>query len=394
MPSLDPAHSANAYFDNNATTPIDSRVVDAMLPWLRSHHGNPSSAHSFGRAAREAVERAREQVLAAIGGRSSRRGGNLIFLSSGTEANNAVLLARAEASGFRGRVVFSSLEHASVRMRARQLEKAGIDSAEVRPNGQGVATAERFDQEIDSRACLVCLMLANNEIGTIQPVAAVADLAHAAGAPLLCDAVQALGKIPVDAEALGVDYLVIGGHKFHGPTGVAALYLAPGAEIQPLLLGAGQESGLRASTENVPAIVGLGEACAIAHAELAARHAQLLALRERFEQGLSRFEGVVVHGAEVARLPHTSHVAFSGLIAHELMLWLDGQGFAVSTGAACHSGKPQASWTCLQMGLSEAESLASLRISFGLGNREEEIDGLLAALEQGLPRLRQAYAAR
>ena len=392
MISSTPHDDAGAYFDNNATTPLDPRVTEAMLPWLQGRHGNPSSAHGFGRAARAAVERARGQVLAALGGDSGQEArGELVFLSSGTEANNAVLLARAEASRFAGRVVFSSLEHASIRMRARQLESAGIEATEIQPDSQGVAQAQSFAAAINARTCLVCLMLANNEIGTLQPVAEVANLAHAAGAPLLCDAVQAVGKIAVDVRALGADYLVVGGHKFHGPNGVAALYMAPGAELRPLLLGAGQERGLRSSTENVPAIVGLGEACALASQDLAARHARLLALRERFEEGLRRFDAVIVHGTAAPRLPHTSHVAFLGLLAHDLMMWLDGRGFAVSTGAACHSGKPQASWACLQMGMPEAEALASLRISFGLGNTTEEIDRLLAALAEGIPLLRRAH---
>lgn len=377
-----------AYFDNNATTPLDPRVADAMLPWLREQHGNPSSAHGFGRAARAAVDRAREQVLASIGA----AGGDLVFLSSGTEANNAVLLDRAAASGFRGRIVYSSLEHASIRSRAEQLEGAGIAATEVRPDSQGVASAESFAAAIDARTCLACLMLANNEIGTLQPVAAVSDLAHAAGAPLLCDAVQAVGKVEVDVKALGADYLVVGGHKFHGPSGAAALYVAPGAELRPLLMGAGQERGRRSSTENVPAIVGLGEACAIAARDLAQRHRQLLALRERFETGLAQLPAVVVHGQDAPRLPHTTHVAFLGLVAHDLMMWLDCQGIAVSTGAACHSGKPQASWACRQMGMSEAEAIASLRVSFGLGNTDAEIDRLLAALAIGVPLLRRAHA--
>lgn len=378
-----------AYFDNNATTPLDPRVVAAMLPWLEGRHGNPSSSHGFGRAAKAAVEQAREQVLQAIG---AAPGGQLVFLSSGTEANNAVLMDRAAAGQFRGRIVFSSLEHASIRARAEQLESAGIAATEVKPDGQGVARAASFAGVLDGRTSLVCLMLANNEIGTLQPVAEVADLAHAAGAPLLCDAVQAVGKIPVDVAALGADYLVVGGHKFHGPSGAAALYIAPGAELQPLLLGAGQERGRRSSTENVPAIVGLGEACAVAAAEIADRQARLLALRERFEAGLSRFERTIVHGADVPRLPHTSHVAFLGLVAHQLMLWLDQRGFAVSTGAACHSGAPQASWACRQMGMPEPEALASLRISFGLGNTAEEVDAFLAALAEGVPYLRRAHA--
>lgn len=374
------------YFDNNATTPVDPRVAEAMQAWLQGHHGNPSSAHRYGRAARQAIDRARDQVAAAIGARS----GDVLFFSSGTEANNAVLSALGEHHGWRGHWLFSALEHASVRASAERAARRGMELTELRPGRDGrvapavVAAALRPDTR------LTALMLANNELGTVQPVAEVAEICRSRAVPVLTDAVQAIGKIAVDVEELGVDYLSLGGHKFHGPLGSGALWARPGAVLAPWLEGAGQERGLRSSTENVPAIVGLGLACDLARRELERRFSHLLSLRRRFEDGLIALPGAIVHCAQSPRLPHTTHVAFEGLVGHELMLWLDERGFAVSTGAACHSGRPQPSRVCLEMGLPAAEALASLRVSFGVANTLDEVDALLAALAEGVPLLRGA----
>ena len=237
---------------------------------------------------------------------------------------------------------------------------------------------------------LVCLMHANNELGTIQPVAEVAAICRAKGVPVLCDAVQSVGKIPVDVAALGVDYLCLGGHKFHGPPGIAALWTRDGAVPVSLLVGASQERGLRASTENVPSVVGLGKACELAREELEARHGHLLGLRKRFEEGLAALDDVVVHCEGSARLPNTSHLAVLGVSGHRLMHWLDEREIAVSTGSACHSGKPKPSRALIRMGMAESEALASLRISFGMPNTEQEIDHLLAALAEGARNLRVA----
>ncbi|MEM8997294.1 MAG: aminotransferase class V-fold PLP-dependent enzyme, partial [Acidobacteriota bacterium] len=230
---------------------------------------------------------------------------------------------------------------------------------------------------------LVCLMLANNELGTLQPVAEVAERCRAAGVPVLCDAVQAPGKIAVDAPGLGVDYLSIGGHKCYGPPGVAALWTRPGAVFEPLLVGGSQEAGRRASTENVPAIVGLGVAAELARAELEERAGHMRALRDRFEAGLPA--AARVHGEGAPRLPNTCHVALDGVSGHDAMLWLDARGFAVSTGSACHAGEPQASRAVLAMGIGRTEALASLRVSFGITNTVDEVERFLAALRDDLP---------
>lgn len=370
----------SAYFDHNATTPLDPRVLEAMLPFFIERHGNPSSAHGHGRAARAAVEHARGQIAALL----SASPEEVVFTSSGTEANNAVIYSIAEACQFSGHLLFAALEHPSVRQAAEWAAKGGMELTELDPDPTGVVSASAVESALRDSTRLVCLMQANNELGTLQPVAEVAAICRRRGIPVLCDAVQAVGKIPVNVGRLAVDYLCLGGHKFHGPPGIAALWVRSGAPMASLLVGASQERGLRASTENVPAVVGLGKAAELARLELDNRHRQLTALRVRFEDQLKDIPGAVVHCSETERLPHTSHVALLGISGHQLMLWLDQQGFAVSTGSACHSGKPQPSRVLLRMGVSEEEALASLRISFGLTNTEAEVDALVAALGRGV----------
>lgn len=365
--------SAAAYFDHNATTPLDPRVRDAMLPWLGSQHGNPSSAHSSGRAARSAVDTARGQVAALLGGKPK----DVIFVSSGSEANNMVIRSIAEEHDEEGHIIYGSLEHASV-VRAIQVARArGMDVTEIPPEPDGRIDPTDVEMSLRDDTRLVCIMLGNNELGTLQPVAEIAALCRKHGVPVLCDAVQAVGKLEVDVKSLGVDYLVLGGHKFHGPQGIGALWIKPKSTIRPLIHGAPQERGLRASTENVPAIVGLGTASAIARDELDVRYDYLRKLRDRFENGLKWIEGVGIHCQSSPRLPNTSHIALHGRSGHEAMLWLDSRGCAVSTGAACHSGKPQTSKVLRQIGLDEPEAMASLRISFGMTNTNEEVDRLL-----------------
>ncbi len=380
------------YFDNNATTPLDPRVRDSMLPWLSGLHGNPSSAHAGGRRAKAAVEAAREKVAALLGGRPEE----VVFTSSGSEANNTVIFAagkRPSGSGqtkHRGHLVTSVLEHPSVRVAAARMAEEGMAVTELSPRADGRVAVDDVRTALRDDTRLVCLMLANNELGTIQPVREVAAVCRERGVPVLCDAVQGISKIPVDASELGVDYLTLGGHKFHAPSGVAALWVRGGAELEPLLVGATQESSRRAGTENVPSIVGLGEAAALAAAEVESRHARLLALREQFEVGLAAIPDTVVHCTGTRRLPHTSHVAFLGVSGHQLMLRLDRDGFAVSTGSACHSGKPQPSAAVVAMGVAADEALASLRISFGMTNTAGEVEAFLMALAPAVSELRSA----
>ena len=381
------------YFDHNATTPLDPRVRDEMLPWLGERWGNASSVHAFGREAGAAVEEARERVAAALAVRPQE----VVFTASGTEANNAVLSACGRLCGFAGHVVVSAFEHPSVLRAAEDLERAGMKVTRVAPDREGQVAAEAMVAALREDTRLICLMLANNEVGTLQPVREVAAACRDRRIPILCDAVQAVGKIPVDVGRLGVDYLTLGAHKFHGPLGAAALWIRDGAPFLPFLVGGSQEQRRRAATVNVPAVVGLGAAAALVRSELPARAARLAALRDRFEAGLregaAAIPGAVVHGASRSRLPNTSHIAVPGVAAQALMIRLDLDGYAVSTGSACGSGVVDASPAMRAMGIPEEEALASLRVSFGTTNTEAEVDGLLATLAAATAALR-APAAR
>ncbi len=372
------------YFDHNATTPPDPRVVDAMLPYMAELHGNPSSIHAFGQAARAAVERARRQVASLLGAEAAE----IVFTGSGTEANNAVLLGAARGCASRGRMVFSGFEHPSISVLGGQLEQTGLEIVRVPPGPDGVVRADAVAAEITDDTCLVALMRANNELGTLQPVAEVGALCRERGIAVLCDAVQAVGKVPVDVGELQVDYLTLGGHKFHGPIGIAALWVRTDAPFAGLLVGGGQERHRRAGTENVPAIVGLGRACELAEQELDERIRHLASLRDRLERGLAELEGTEVHCAQTERVPHTTHVHFDGVDAQALLIRLDLRGFAVSTGAACASGVVEPSPTLLAMGLSPEAALGSLRISLGMPNTAEEVDLFLVTLAEEVARMR------
>jgi cysteine desulfurase len=340
----------HTYFDHNATTPLDPRVRAAMLPWLGEHHGNPSSVHSFGRQAQEAVEEAREQTARLIGAAPLE----LVFT-------------------------------------AALVEELGVEVTRVAPAADGRVDPSTLLAALRDDTFLVCLMLANNELGTLQPVAEVARGCRERGVAVLCDAVQAVGKIPVGVEDLDVDYLTLGAHKFYGPLGAAALWIRKGAELTALLIGGGQERHRRASTVNVPAVVGLGTAAEIARKEMDERQQQLAALRDRFEDGLSELD-VVVHGDSVPRLPNTSHIALRGVDGEALMIRLDLAGYAVSTGAACSSGTVEPSKTLLALGMTSEEALSSLRVSFGISNTAAEVDAFLEILTKEAALLRSRAA--
>ncbi|HEY3566786.1 MAG TPA: cysteine desulfurase family protein [Thermoanaerobaculia bacterium] len=378
------------YLDHNATTPLHPKAREAMLPWLGGgSHGNPSSVHRFGQAAREAVEGAREQVAALLNARPLE----VIFTASGTEANNAVLFHVARKAGRRGHLVISGIEHPSIREAAARLAEEGMEVTRVSPRGDGVVHVDEILAALRPDTRLAALMLANNELGTLQPVTAVADACHQRGIPVLCDAVQAVGKIPVDAPALGADYVVLGAHKFYGPLGAAALWVRSEVEISGHLVGGSQERRRRASTENVPALVGLGAAAAVAREEMPRRTVHLAALRDRFEAALpERVPGAIVHCQGSPRLPNTSNVAFQGVEGESLLIRLDLAGFAVSTGAACSSGSVEPSKTLLAAGISRDEALSSLRVSFGIGNTMADVDAFLAALAREVAELRRAVA--
>jgi cysteine desulfurase len=366
------------YLDHNATTPLHPRVREAMLPWLGGGlHGNPSSLHGFGKTSREAVEEARDQVAALVGGRASE----IVFTASGTEANNAVIFHVARRADRRGHLAVSAIEHPSVREAAAQLSGEGMEVTWMAPRGDGVVPVDEVVRVLRPNTLLVALMLANNELGTLQPVAAVAAACREPGVPVLCDAVQAVGKIPVNAPALGVDYLVLGAHKFNGPLGAAAIWVRPGAELSGYLVGGAQERRRRAGTENVAAIVGLGAAAVLAREELDTRSAFLAGLRDRFEvELLRRVPDAILHCQGSPRLPHTSHLAFPGTLGESMLIRLDRAGFAVSTGSACSSGSVEPSKTLLALGISREEALSSLRVSFGITNSRDDVDAFLDVL--------------
>lgn len=373
------------YLDHNATSPLDPRVFAAMRPWLAGRHGNPSSLHRFGQAAREAVEAARAQVAALVGARLPE----IVFTGSGTEGNNAVLWSVAGAHSFRGRLVVSALEHPSIARAAERLAAAGMEVVRVAPGADGVVSPDAVLAAVDEGTRLVCLMHANNELGTLQPVAEVAAACRERGVPVLTDACQSLGKTSFDVAEVGADYATFGSHKFHGPLGAGAVWVRKGAPFDALLVGGSQERRRRAGTENVPALVGFGRAAELAGEELPRRRAHLAGLRDRFEAGLAAIPDAVIHGRSAPRLPNTSHVAFPGLEAESLMIRLDLAGFAVSTGSACSSGVVEPSQALLAMGVAPGEALASIRISLGMTNTEAEVDALLDTLAQQVAQLRR-----
>jgi cysteine desulfurase len=373
------------YLDNNATTPLAPEVRDAMVACLdRCSVGNPSSIHSAGQEARRLVDRARAAVARCIGARPEE----IIFTSGGTEADNLAVLGAA-AAGARRRVAASAIEHHAVLSPCRHLADAGVEVALLPVDGEGRLDLDAAAAALDAGAAVVSVMLANNDVGTIQPVAEVAALARAAGAVVHSDAVQAAGKVPVDVGALGVDLLSISAHKISGPMGAGALYVRTGTRLTPLVFGGRQERSLRPGTENVPAIVGLGRACEIAAERLEADSVRLARLRSRFEERvLETIPGAVVNGRDAPRVATTSNVAFDGLEGELLAINLDLLGVAVSTGAACSIGDAEPSHVLIAMGRTPAQARSSVRFSLGRDTTDDDIDGAVAALRQAVAALR------
>jgi cysteine desulfurase len=385
---------ARVYADHHATTPLDPEVLEAMRPWLEGLAANPSSTHGPGRAAREAVEAARADVARALGAEPSE----IVFTSGGTEADFLAVCggARAarEADPARVRVSFTAAEHAAVREAALSLLKDGFEPVEIPVDAHGVPRAASFPA-LGKRMALVSAILANNETGAVfDALAEFAALSRAAGAVVHTDAVQAVGKIPVNARALGVDLLSLTAHKFGGPKGAGALFVRKGVRLQPVATGGGQERGRRGGTENVPAIVGLGTAIRLASARLSSEAARLTALRERFEAGLlDRIPATRIQAAGGSRLPTATSALFPGTEAETLVAALDLEGIAVSAGSACHAGTTSPSRVLLALGLSPADARATLRFSFGRTSREEDVDRLLEAVPRAVARFGSAVRA-
>jgi len=362
------------YLDYNATTPVDPRVVRAMLPYLTTHFGNPSSPHVYGQRAREAVERAREQVAALVGVGPE----GVIFTSGGTEANNHALHGAIRLRG-PGRIVTSRIEHPAVLEVCRDLERAGAVVELLPVDRQGRVDTAAAARLIGPGTRLVSLMLANNEVGTIEPVPDVARLARTAGALSHTDGAQAVGKVPVSLPDLGVDMLSVAGHKLYAPKGVGALCLRPGLALPNLMQGAGHEGGRRPGTENVASIVGLGKACELAAGELEQEAGRLADLRDRLQADLlAACPDAVVHAAGAERLPNTLSIAFPGRTAAAILDRLD--AVAVSAGAACHGDGDVGSHVLAAMGVAPHVARGTLRITLGRPTTAAETKTAAAAI--------------
>lgn len=364
------------YFDHNATTPPDERVVEAMLPFLGAHYANPSSRHREGRYAHQAMEKAREQVAALVAAHPSQ----VIFTSGGSEANNAVIKGLA-LTHQPGHLLYSGIEHASVQAPCQSLQRMGWQVEALRVDESGVFQVDDLAGCLRTDTRLVSLMHANNETGAIQDVAAVAGLARERGILVHSDAVQSAGKIAVDFAALDAHFLSLSAHKLHGPKGVGALIVDKSVELPALIDGGGQENGHRGGTENLAGIVGFGMAAQIAGEQLQPRQEHMLYLRRRLEEGMhNRLPGVVIFAEAAPRLPNTVFASVPNIEGQTLIMALDSKGYAVSSGSACGSSVQEPSKVLKAMGVDPQLAAGAVRISLGATNTEQEVDGLLDTL--------------
>lgn len=384
--------TASIYLDYNATTPVHPAVLEAMWPWFGEDFGNASSrSHAWGWRAEQAVKKAREEVRSLIGATD----GDLVFTSGATEALN--LGIKGLASSWREKkkhLICWATEHKAVLDVCKALRRDGFDTTVLPVLPSGLPDLHAYESALRPDTLLVCGMLANNETGVIFPVKQLAETAHANGSFFLCDATQGVGKIPVDVAALGVDMLTLSGHKFYGPKGIGALWLAkkPGLKLQPLLHGGGHEQGLRSGTLAVPLLVGLGGAAHKVQIEMADQHARLAELRDRLEAGLAAsIPEIRFLGSEAARLPNTSNVFFADCPAASLIKSL--RQLAVATGSACSSASAHPSHVLLAMGLSETEAACCLRFSMGWLNTFEEVEQVIDLVAEAVNKVRASSPA-
>ena len=396
-PLLDPSHAyrypeysqlldMRIYLDYNATTPVDPAVLDAMLPYFAESFGNASSIHSPGQRARGAVDASRASVAALMGAKPSE----IVFTSGGTESDNLALFGVVAASQEpRKHIVTTAIEHHAVLNAAQALEKLGIAVAYVPVGREGVVDPEDIRRALKPETILISVMHANNELGTIQPIEEIGRIAAAAKVIFHCDAVQTAGKIPLDVNRLGVDLLTISAHKFYGPKGAGAIYVRSGTPLEPQFHGGHHERDRRPGTENVPGIVGLGKAAELARKNMMTDCARITTLRNRLEDALlATCAEARVNGNRAQRVSNTSNISFHAAGGEALVIALDLQGIACSTGAACSSGAVGPSHVLMAIGLSPDEARSSLRFSLGRNTTPEEIDQAIALIPQAVERLR------
>jgi cysteine desulfurase len=375
------------YFDHNATTPLAPEVLESMVSCLGQVYGNASSIHYFGQAAKQRLEQARRELAALIHANPAE----MVFTSGGTEADNLAVLGLARARGDRARhAITSAIEHPAVLAPCCQLEREGVVITRLPVSSSGVVDPDDVRRALRPQTALISVMHANNELGTIQPIAEIARIAREAGVPVHADGVQALGKIPVDVNELGVDLYTLSGHKIYGPKGTGALYVRKGTRLAPVIFGGHHERDRRPGTENVPALAALGAAAVLAGRHLAAEAERLAALRDRLENAaLERIHGTGVNGSRRNRTPNTANLYFDGIDGEALVIGLDLRGFAVSTGSACSSGAITPSHVLTAIGLSSERARASIRFSLGRANTGEQVDALVEALGASVAHLRR-----
>ena len=381
------------YLDHNATTPVDPAVLETMLPYFSSDFGNASSIHTFGQRGRAAVETAREQVATLLDAQPQE----IVFTSGGTESDNQAVfgVVRAQlARRAKAHVITTAIEHEAVLNTCQELEKQGVALTYLQVSGQGLIDLEALSKAIRPETTLITVMHANNEIGVVQPLAEIGQIAAEHDIYFHTDAVQSAGKIPVDVKTCKVDLLSLSGHKIYAPKGVGALYIKSGTRLQQLLFGGHHQRGFRPGTENVAGIVGLGKAAELVRLSLTADAARLSALRDRFEQGLvSRIPDARANGGAASRTPNTSNITFPGIEGEALVIALDLKGLACSTGAACSSGAVEPSHVLKAIGMPAAEARASIRFSLGRHTTDAEIDAALEIVPTAVAQLRQVAPA-
>ena len=375
------------YLDHNATTPLDPVVADRVAETMRSVWGNASSIHHFGQQAKAVLDEARGQIASFIGADTSE----IVFTAGGTEGNNLAIRGVADAAEASGRkhLVSSAIEHEAVLNTMKSLARKGWRITVVPVDASGIVSIDRVRDAITDDTAIVSVMHANNEIGTVQPIAEIAAIAHERGALCHTDAVQSAGKMPIDVRALGVDLLTIAAHKFYGPKGAGALWVKRGVRLVSPLTGGRQERSRRAGTENVPALAGMGVAAQLAQRSLASEGPRLAALRDRLEHGiLATISGTERNGAATPRVPNTANISIDRVEAESLLIGLDLAGIAVSSGSACSSGTLEPSHVLKAMGLPHARTLGSIRFSFGAANTGADVDRVLEALPPLVDKLR------
>jgi cysteine desulfurase len=372
------------YLDNAASTQIHENVLESMLPYLKEQYGNPSSIHRYGRLAHKAIEKARKQIAQLINAESSE----ILFTSGGTESNNTALYGISEKRP-NSQIITSSIEHDAILEPSKRLAKNGYDVVYIPVDDKGTVNLEVLENSLSDNTCLVSIMFANNEVGTIEPISKITKLCNEKNIPFHTDAIQAVGKIPIDVKKLGIDLLSISSHKINGPKGIGALYVRKGIDIDPIILGGGQENGLRSGTENVANIVGFGKACEIANLNLSENIFHMKKLRDILVlKILKEIPGVSLNGHPENRLPNNAHFTFLGVAGEDLIIKLDEYGIAASTGSACSVHTQKASHVLKAMGYSYEQITGSLRLTLGLYNTESQIDETVNILKKVTAELR------